>query len=83
MPKQKDKKKRVGFLANIKPGALSQELGIPEEQNIPVTLLTKIKNAKPGTRIKNPTAKGHSSIQVTATTKKRASLALQLKQWKK
>ena len=77
-------RKRVRFLANIKQGALSQELGIPEEQNIPVTLLRRVKNAKAGTTVKNPTTKGKRSIRVTEEIKKQANFALNAKtKWKR
>jgi hypothetical protein len=41
-----------------KRGALSRQLGIPEEKNIPITLLEKIKKAKIGSTIRNPTEQG-------------------------
>ena len=62
-----------------KPGALSRQLGIPEEENIPVTLLKKIRDAEIGETITNPTKKGKRKIKVTALLKKRAVLALTLK----
>ena len=66
-----------------KPGALSRQLGIPEEENIPKTLLQKIKNAEIGETIKNPTKKGKRRIKVTRLLKRRAVLALTLKSIKK
>lgn len=66
--------------ANIKEGSLSRQLGIPERENIPKELLIKIKNAKTGTHIENPTKKGHKTIPVTKKLKKRANLALTLKE---
>jgi hypothetical protein len=60
-------------------GALSKQLGIPEEKNIPVTLLERIRKAKIGTTIKNPTKTGKRTIKVTNKLKRRAVLALTLK----
>lgn len=77
------KNKRWIQSAIKKPGALSRQLGIPEEDKIPVTLLRKINNAKVGTVIKNPTKKGKRRIKVTRLLKWRASLALRLKGWSK
>ena len=72
------KRKRVKI--KIKKGALSKHLGIPEKKNIPKTLLLKIKGAKAGTTIKNPTKSGKRNIKVTSKTKKQANLALTLKE---
>ena len=63
----------------LKTGALSRQLGIPIEQNIPVTLLERIRKAKIGSLIINPTKKGKRLIKVTKLLKKRAVLALTLK----
>ncbi len=62
-----------------KPGALSRQLGIPVEKNIPKKLLLKIKRAKVGTTIRNPTKVGKRRIKVTRLLKRRAVLALTLK----
>ena len=62
-----------------KPGALSRQLGIPVEKDIPVRLLEKIRKAKIGSRIRNPTKTGKRIIKVTRLLKKRAVLALTLK----
>jgi len=62
-----------------KPGALSRQLGIPIEENIPVTLLRAIAKARIGTTIKNPTKTGKRYIKVTRLLKRRAVLALTLK----
>jgi len=62
-----------------KPGALSRQLGIPVEENIPKTLLEKIAKAPIGAVIKNPTKKGKREIKVTRLLKRRAVLALTLK----
>ena len=64
---------------DLKRGALSRQLGIPEEKNIPFTLLEKIRRTKIGERIRNPTKTGKRLIRVTRLLKKRAVLALTLK----
>lgn len=67
----------------IKKGALSKQLGVPEEKNIPFTLLDKIIKAKAGETIKNPTKTGKKVIKVTRKLERRAILALNLKRIKK
>lgn len=67
----------------LKKGALSRQLGIPEQQNIPMTLLAKIKRTEVGTRITNPTKTGKRRITVTSLLKKRAVLAHTMKGFKK
>lgn len=67
--------KKIG----IKKGALSRQLGIPEKENIPITLLNKIIAAKPGQTIKNPTKTGRRIIPVTRKLERRAILARNLK----
>jgi len=62
-----------------KKGGLSRQLGIPEKENIPVTLLKKIKAAPVGSTVSNPTKTGKRKIKVTKKLKKRATLALTLK----
>ncbi len=64
-------------------GALSRQLGIPEKENIPTTLLNRISKAKVGSTIKNPTKKGRKTYKVTGLLKKRATLAKTLKKMKK
>jgi len=81
--KRKGRKKRWIQKAIKKPGALSKQLGIPEEEDIPVSLLKKIKNAEIGEVITNPTKKGKKKIKVTRKLKKRAVLALTLKKLSK
>lgn len=63
----------------IKKGALSKQLGIPQEKNIPMTLLKKIQSAKAGQTIKNPTMSGYKTIKVTPKLERRAILAIKLK----
>jgi len=75
------KRKRKWISKAIKrPGALSRQLGIPVEENIPVTLLRKIARTPIGETITNPTKKGKRRIKVTRLLKKRAVLALTLKE---
>lgn len=62
-----------------KPGALSRQLGIPEEKNIPITLINKIIKSKAGDRIRNPTKIGKRFIKVTRLLERRAILAKTLK----
>ena len=69
-------------LANRKKGVLSRQLGIPEEDNIPVTLLKAIKHTDIGEMVHNPTTKGKRWIKVTRLLKRRANLALTLKRLK-
>jgi len=66
-----------------KPGALSRQLNIPAEKNIPKTLLRKIKSTEIGKTIRNPTKTGKRTIKVTPLLKKRATLALTLKDLRK
>ena len=66
-----------------KKGALSRQLGIPEKDNIPFTLLNKIIKAKPGQTITNPTKMGRRRIPVTRLLERRAILARTLKNIKR
>ena len=63
-----------------KRGSLSRQLGIPVKENIPKTLLRRIKTAKIGRTIRNPSKKGKRRYKVTRLLKKRAVLALTLKE---
>jgi len=81
--RKKSKWKRKWIPRNMKKGALSRQLGIPEKENIPVTLLKKIKNAKVGSTITNPTKTGKRKIKVTRKLKRRAVIALTLKRLSK
>ena len=65
---------------HMKKGTLSNQLGIPIKQNIPVRLLRKIRIAKIGTTITNPTDSGIKKIKVTRVLKKRVVLASTLKE---
>ena len=67
--------KKIG----IKKGALSRQLRIPEEENIPMSLLNKIISAKAGQTITNPTKTGKKRIKVTRLLERRAILSRTLK----
>jgi len=67
----------------MRKGALSRDLGIAEEDNIPAALLNAIVSAKAGQTIKNPTTKGKKRIKVTRKLERRAILARNLKKIKK
>jgi len=73
------KKKKWIQSTGLKKGALSRQLGIPEEKNIPKTLLDEIIQAKAGDRIKNPTKIGKKSFKVTRLMERRAIMARNLK----
>lgn len=60
-------------------GALSRQLGIPEEENIPMSLLNAIIDAEDGETISNPTDTGSSTITVTSKMKQRANFARNVK----
>lgn len=63
-----------------KKGSLHRQLQIPESETIPFTLLRRIASARLGSRIRNPTEKGKRTFIVTPLLKKRAVLALNLKE---
>ncbi len=63
----------------LKKGSLSRMLGIPEKDNIPLTLLRKITKTEIGMTIRNPTKQGKRKIKVTRLLKKRAMFALIMK----
>lgn len=67
----------------IKKGALSRQLRIPIEKNIPISLLNKIIRAKPGQIIRNPTKSGKRIIKITRLMERRAILAKNLKMFKR
>jgi hypothetical protein len=69
--------------AKLKKGALSRQLDIPEKENIPITLLRKITKAKTGRVVRNPTKSGKRRIKATRLVKKRANLAITLKELKR
>ena len=67
----------------IRKGALSNQLGIPEKDNISVALIEKIVSAKIGGVIVNPSKKGKRKIKVTRLLKLRVVLAKNLKKIRK
>lgn len=67
-------KKRLSDI-KIKKGALSRQLGIPEEKNIPMALLNKIMSSDEGKNIKH----GSKNVKVTKLLKQRANLAITYK----
>jgi hypothetical protein len=67
----------------LKKGALSKQLGVPQSENIPMTLLNKIVKAQAGQTIKNPTKTGKKTIKVTRKLERRALLARNLKRIKR
>jgi len=66
--------------AGLRKGTLSRQLDIPVKDTIPITLLKAIRDAKTGSTVKNPTKSGRSNIKVTRLLKKRAVLAITLKE---
>lgn len=64
-------------------GKLHKQLGIPQSQTIPTTLLKKIMDSKRGSTIKNPTMTGYDKVPVTKLLKQRANFALTLKKLRK
>ena len=67
----------------MKKGALSKQLGIKQEKNIPMPLLNKIIKAQPGQRISNPYNIGKREYIVTRKMERRAIMAKNLKNLKK
>jgi IS4 transposase len=64
---------------NLKKGALSRQLGVPEKENLPVTYLRKIHNAPTGAVVKNPTYHGVPQIRATPLVKRRVNFALNVR----
>jgi len=77
------KKRKKLWIPKLKKGALSKQLGIPESEDIPVGLLKKIKETPTSTIMENPMKTGKRHYKITPLLKKRASLALTLKGFKK
>jgi hypothetical protein len=69
--------------AGLKKGSLSRQLGIPQKENIPITLLNKIISAKAGQTITNPTKIGKRRIKVTRLLERRSIMARNLKRIKR
>ena len=61
------------------PGKLHKDLGIQQNQKIPMSLLNKIIKAKAGQTITNPTNIGKKKIKVTRKIEQRSILAKNLK----
>ena len=61
--------------AGHKEGSLHRQLGVPQKETIPKTLLTEIKGTPVGETAKNPTKTGKRRVKVTGLLKKRAVLA--------
>ena len=81
-PKKKMEKETIelgGKEIEIKKGALSRQLGIPEEKNIPMTLLNKLKKIEVGESFEHNGKK----MKMTSALKKRITLAITLKKMKK
>jgi hypothetical protein len=68
-----------GAMSKHKKGSLSHQLEIPIKENIPFTLLERIRVSPIGTTIRNPSKSGKRRIRVTRLVKQRAVLALNLK----
>jgi hypothetical protein len=64
---------------NLKKGTLHRQLGISENDKIPISLLNKIISAGLGEVITNPTSLGKKRIKVTRVLERRAILARNLK----
>ncbi|MAG02785.1 hypothetical protein CMI42_05590 [Candidatus Pacearchaeota archaeon] len=73
--------KKEKFIAGAveKPGTLHRQLGIGIDGKIPFTLLRAIMRAEVGDQVKNPSKSGKRVIFVTRLLKKRANLAINLK----
>jgi len=69
-------------LKKHKRGTLHKQLGVPMKKRIPKKLLSKIKSAEVGKRVRNPTKTGKRRIKVTGLLKKRAVLAHTLRGFK-
>ena len=82
--KKSEKKSTItlgGKKIEIKDGALRKQLGVPDDEKIPMNLLRRIMDADVGDMIDNPFKK--SKLKVTALLKRRASLGRTLKKMKK
>jgi hypothetical protein len=69
--------------AHLHKGTLSKQLGIPEEDDIPMSLLDAIIKAPIGSTIDNPTDEGHKTFKVTKLLKQRSVMARNLKRIKR
>ena len=66
-----------------KPGALHRQLGIPQEQKIPVTLMRRILAADTGDMVKNPTKVGRRAYRVTTLMQRRVNPVLTMRECRK
>ncbi len=71
--------KKYWIPRKLKKGALSKQLGIPIDRNIPIQLLSDIKHAEIGTVIYNRYNIGKPIIKITKLLKQRATMAHTLK----
>jgi len=81
-PKKKEEKSEVileGSEVEINKGALHRQLGIPEEKNIPMTLLNKLKKMEIGEEFEQNGKK----MKMTRGLKRRVVLGITLKKMKK
>ena len=68
---------------HMKKGVLHKQLGISEDDKIPISLLSRIISAEPGETIINPTSLGKKKIKITRVLERRAILARNLKRIRK
>lgn len=68
---------------HLKKGTLRNQLEIPTNKNIPITLLNKIESSKLKRHIKNPTKTGKKKISVTKLLKERVTLALNFRRMRR
>ena len=76
-------KKKKLWIPKLKKYALSKQLSISEKEDIPMGLLKKIKETDVGEMMENPMKTGKRHYKVTKLMKKRASLAITLKGFKR
>ena len=65
---------------DIKKGALHKQLGIPEDEKIPMSLLEKILIAKPGDKVTYYVDGKKKEVKVTPLLQRRARLAKTFKE---
>lgn len=67
------------FLEDLKKGTLHEALGIPKDQEIPVSLLRSLSNKATGQHVK---VKG-KTVSITPKLEKKINFALNARKWKK
>ena len=77
------KREWVGDVLSRKPGALHQQLGVPQGTKIPKTLLATIQGADAGDIIRNPTRVGQRRYKVTPLLKRRVNPVLTARGFKR